>query len=181
MFMKATVTPVQRLGGETFEGTCPRCGDVLDFESATREDLSGFCHQCSDVVEGILEEDEDVDVTGVLKDQRPLDAEGRVRVNAARCSTCIFNPDSPFRGEDSKEFLERVKDAKERHTFMVCHSTSYQMNGCSGAAAVCAGFWKTIVPLDERRNPGYPIVHVNEHLAALPRVPAPGQAVGRKP
>lgn len=161
-FKQATI----RLGQDgKYHGDCPECGMDADFEHATKEDPTGFCHECQDAIEGTIEEG--VDETGTLTNQTPLDGEGRVRINAARCSTCIFYPGSPFRGEGDVEFLARVKDAQQRRTVMVCHSTAYQKDGCKGGAAVCNGFWKVIVPLDEQRKPPYKVIMVNEHLKGV--------------
>jgi hypothetical protein len=86
----------------------------------------------------------------------------RIRVCEARCSTCIFSPDSPITSERRQDYIQLWQ---ERETFQVCHHGSITDDHW----LMCRGFY------DWCKTVGWePLaITLGEALNRLDFVPAP--------
>jgi hypothetical protein len=64
---------------------------------------------------------------------------GKCRVLSEKCATCVLHPPGRRIALTSERVTQFVRDAVDRDTFVVCHSTLPGMSGED--PAVCAGFF----------------------------------------
>lgn len=64
----------------------------------------------------------------------PIDAAGKLRIMAEKCSTCIFRPGNVMRLEPGR-VKGMLVDVRANDSFVTCHKTL----GTGGPGAICAG------------------------------------------
>lgn len=87
------------------------------------------------------------------------------RVNAEKCTTCLFNP-----GRMQNGMREIIEDARRRESFVQCHET-YEWGNFTPAEGVqtsmCRGYW------DAYREEQYGLRLMDQAGGLMVEVPAP--------